>query len=324
MEGRPLTHRLTTLCFAVITAMLLPSTSSVAQPASSTPAPAEAPATSTLPTTETETETAPQAATTPAAPVDEALIVQPGTNTAPVRIVDDTSLETWRTPLQALNEHFLGTASRPVRFDWRRSPAMFVLRVAEVIERNSFGQWQIGVIGRKAFGDLLIDGGINAFFAYETVSSQQLALTPFRQAGRPDHFQLEFNVGYALAEGVVTPIVSWLPPMEMALVAQAGVRYLIYTESFTGGRPFVDVARSLATPQLTVEEIERLESTGPEGMQIDPARLHALVGASLDVYVAPGVIVAPRAMVGVPLLSAVTASELGLFVELGLSIGYAL
>lgn len=306
MEGRPLTRELLTLCALIVSTTL--STSSLAQ--AEPPTPAEpTPETTTLETT---------------ASPDEALIVQPRTSIEPVRIVDDESLEAWRTPLQALNEHFLGTASRPVRFDWRRSPAMFVLRLNEVVERNSFGQWQVGAMVRKAFGDILLDGGVNAFFAYETPSSQQLALTPFRQAGRPNHFQLEANVGYAIVEGVVTPFISWIPPMEMVLVAQAGVRYLVYVESFTGGRPFLDVARSIVSPQLTVEEIQRLETTGPEGMQIDPARLHSLVGASLDVYIQPGVIVAPRAMVGVPILSPITASELGFFWELGISVGYAL
>ena len=252
-----------------------------------------------------------------------AAVVVEATPTRPARVVDETSLEDHRTALQALNEHFLGSASRPVRFDWRKSNFALVLRVAEVLERNSFGQWQIGAMGRKAFGDVIVDAGLNAFFAYETPSSQQLALTPFRQAGRPNHFQLEANVGYAVAEGVVTPMVSILPPAELALVAWAGARYLMYVDTFTGSSSFTDVAASLASPRLTEGEIIRLERSGPAGMQIDPARLHGLVGASLDVYLQPGVLVAPRVMVALPLLAPATGTQLGFFWELSIAVGYA-
>ena len=246
------------------------------------------------------------------------------TQPEPARVIDDSTLEDHRTALQALNEHFLGTASRPVRFDWRKANVMFVGRLTEVIERNTFGQWQVGVMARKAFGDILVDGGVNAFFATDTDSSRQLALTPFRQAGRPNHFQLEANVGYAVAEGVVTPVLGFLPPAELALVAWGGARYLVYPASFTGTGSFTDVAASLVSPQLSEGEIIRLENSGPAGMQIDRARVHALVGASLDVYLQPGVIIAPRAMVALPLLAPVTGTALGFFWELGISVGYAL
>ena len=39
----------------------------------------------------------------------------------------DTSIEHWRTPAEALTERMIGTASRSVRFDWRKSPASFAL-----------------------------------------------------------------------------------------------------------------------------------------------------------------------------------------------------
>ena len=304
MEGRPLTRN--AFIVAVMTALLSSSSSAQTEPPAAVPVDAAGGDTGVQ--------------TPPAVAGDTVAQTAPAT----ARVVDETTLEDHRTALQALNEHFLGTASRPVRFDWRKSPVMFVGRVTEVVERNTFGQWQLGLMARKAFGDILVDGGVNAYFAFATDSSQQLALTPFRQAGRPNHFQLEANVGYAVAEGVVTPVLGFLPPAELALVAWGGARYLIYPATFTGGGSATDVAASLVSPQLTEGEIIRLENSGPAGMQIDRARLHALVGASLDVYLQPGVIVAPRAMVALPLLAPVTGTELGFFWELGISVGYAL
>lgn len=309
MEAHPVIRELRHAAVAFVLATLSATTTHAQHDA---PAPTAAP--TTAPTTEqpATTTTTTEQATTTAPP------------TEPAHVVDSTTLEVNRTPLQALNEHFLGTASRPVRFDWRKSPSMFVFRLNEVQERNSFGQWQLGLGWRRAFDDLIFELGANAFFAYDTPSSQLLALTPFRQAGRPNHFQLEANVGYALVEGVVTPQWSWLPPMQMVLVGHAGLRYLVYVESFTGGRSATDVAGSLVSPQLTVEELTALERTAPEGMQIDPARLHAMVGASLDVYVQPGFLISPRVSVSPPLLSPVTSSQIGFFWELGFAVGYAL
>jgi hypothetical protein len=233
------------------------------------------------------------------------------------------ALEPHRARVEALNEHFLGSAARAVRFDWRRSPAILGVAASEVIERNTFGQLRFGGVARKAFGDLLGEVSVHYAHAIATPSSDTLALTPFRQAGRPPHLELEVDVGYAIAEGVVTPITSWIPPAEMALVAWAGARYLVYPEGWIG-RPITDVGLEIVSPQLSEAEILKIEGNALDGMLVDPARLHTLVGLSLDVYFQPGVVLSPRAMVAVPVLAPVTATQLGFFWELGLTVGYAL
>lgn len=239
------------------------------------------------------------------------------------RTEDNSALEAQRTPLQALNEHFLGSAARSVRYDWRSSPVMLGVLVGEVLERNNFGQWRLGAMGRKAFGDILLDGGVNIYFAYPTASSETLALTPFRQAGRPGHLEIDVNLGYAVAEGVVTPMLSFLPPAEMVLVVYAGARYLGYWETFPS-RPIQDIAVDLVLPQLSQTERLRLEDAALGGMSVDPARFHVMLGVSLDVYLQPGVFVSPRVHLAVPLLTPLTGTQLGWFSEVGLAVGYAL
>jgi hypothetical protein len=254
--------------------------------------------------------------TTAAAPSDG-----PTPSTA-AAIADDDVVTRARTPVQALTEHFVGSTSRAVRFDWRRSPVMVGLAVGEVVEKNNFSQQRYGLLGRKAFSDLILEVGVQLYLSDDTPSSELLALTPYRQAGRPAHLEIDLNVGYALAEGVVTPLASFIPPAEVALVALGGVRYLGYWQTFPD-RPIQDIGLSLASPQLGQIELERLDADAPEAMAIDPARLHALVGLGVDTYLQPGLWVSPRAMLAVPILVPVTNTSLGFFWELTLVVGWA-
>jgi len=224
--------------------------------------------------------------------------------------------------VQALSEHFVGSTSRAVRFDWRRSPVMVGLSASEIIEKNNFSQQRYGLVGRKAFSDLVLEVGAHVYLSDDTPSSETLALTPFRQAGRPAHLEIDANVGYAVAEGVVTPLASFVPPAEIVVVALGGVRYLGYWQTFPD-RPIQDIGLSLASPQLSAIELERLDADAPEAMAIDPARLHALVGVAVDTYVQPGLFVSPRAMVALPVLAPVTGTSLGLFWELSFIVGWA-
>ena len=234
---------------------------------------------------------------------------------------DDVALRL-RTPIQALNEHFLGSTSRAVRFDWRRSPITLAADISELIERNNFGQWRFGATGRTAFDDIILEVGLHYYQSYATESSRTLSLTPFVQAGRPNHFELDVNVGYAVAEGVVTPLANFMPPAEMALVALGGARYLLYTQSFVDRR-LQDIGLSLVSPSLSVEETDRIERDALGSMLVDLARLHAMVGLGVDVYFQPGLYFSPRAMVALPVLAPVTGSQLGFFWELSFLAGYA-
>lgn len=226
--------------------------------------------------------------------------------------------------MRGLPEHFVGATARATRFDWRRANAIPLLQVADLVERNNFQQVQANIGVRKAFGDILVEGALGYFWSNNTDSSLLLAQTPFRQAGRPAHIALDVNVGYPIAEGVVTPLTSWIPPAELVLVAWAGARYSGFVETFTGGRPLQDIGFDLVSPQLSATELERLDVSSPEAMQVDTARLHTPVGLSLDVYLQPGLLVSPRAMINIPVLAPVTGTKLGFFWELGISVGYAL
>jgi hypothetical protein len=230
--------------------------------------------------------------------------------------------DAFATPVDELAERMIGSASRPVRFDWRRSPVGVAFVASELLERNNFGATRLGLTARRAFGDAIGEIGANYCWSWPTDSSELLALTPYRQAGRPNRFELDLNVSYAVAEGVVTPLPDLLPAAEMVFLGTAGLRYLIYPEAY---RDFTlqDAALASASPGLTQKEIDNLEDSRLPGMQVDGGRYGILAGISLDIYFQPGVYVTPRALVNIPVLAVTNGSRLGFWWETSIGVGYA-
>jgi hypothetical protein len=235
----------------------------------------------------------------------------------------DASLEKFRTPVEALTERAIGSASRSVRFDWRHSTVGFALIGSELLERNNFGSTRLGGLVRRPIGGFMGEVAITRAFTWGTDSSDKLSKTPYRQAGRPSRFELDVNLGLPLAEGVVTTWPSFLPPGEIVFSAHAGLRYLFYPGSVSGMK-FLDATGALLSPQLGDKEIEALEDVRLPGMQIDRARYGLLGGFSLDVYFQPGAFFSPRVLVSIPILSPVNGSGLGFWYELTLGIGWTI
>lgn len=233
----------------------------------------------------------------------------------------DPTLDRYRTSVEALTERMIGSASRAVRFDWRQSSVGVGAFLGELLERNNFGSLAAGVMFRHPFGDFMGEAGLTRVFTWSTDSSDKLALTPYRQYGRPSRFELDLNLGYPLAEGVVTPRWSWIPAAEMVFSVQLGFRYSIYPEGFSG-LSFGDVAKSLLAPRLTDAELNNLETIRPEGMVIDSARYGLLGGFSLDLYLRPGFFLSPRTMIAIPLLNSATGSNLGWWWEISTTAGW--
>lgn len=260
---------------------------------------------------------------TPAAPSPP-----PSAPPLPADHVVDHSIDRFRSPVEALTEGMIGSASRPVRFDWRRSTVTLGAVGSDLIELNNFQSFGGGVFAKKAFGDLLGDIAVTWIHTTGSDSTDKLALTPYRQAGRPDRIEIDVNVGYPLVEGVVTPNLLWMPPAEMALFFDGGLRYLLYPWALGGLPAFslteASIGTALVAPALTDIEVANLEPSRLPGMEIDRGRYGALAGFELDVWLQPGVVVAPRAMLALPLVSLASGSKLGWWWELSLSVGYAL
>ncbi len=243
---------------------------------------------------------------------------QPGKKEpAPKEAQEDPPLDRYRTPFEVLNERMIGAASRAVRFDWRKRSLGVGLIGSQLLELNNFSSSRLGGLVRRPLGVVMGELAITRVFTRGSASTDKLALTPYRQSGRPSRFELDVNVAYPLAEGVATARPGFFPATELVFSASAGLRYVYYPGALAGAS-FGEVARALIAPSLLAKERENLESKLPPGMQLDVVRYNLLTGLGLDIYFQTGGFLSPRAMVALP----ITGSDLGLWWELTFSAGW--
>jgi hypothetical protein len=232
---------------------------------------------------------------------------------------EDTTLERYRTPLDAMMERMIGEASRAVRVDWRRRKVGFGVLGGRLLELNNFSSARLGGFVRRPLGNIMGELAINRVFTWGSESTRKLALTPYRQLGRPSRFELDANIAYPLAEGVATARSRFFPATELVFSANAGLRYLYYHGSLSGAG-FRGTAAGLIKPQLARRELDNLEARRKPGMQVDGARYNLLTGLSLDVYFRSGGFVTPRVMAALPL----TGSGMEWWWDVSLALGWLL
>lgn len=230
---------------------------------------------------------------------------------------DDKTLERYRTPFEVLNERMIGVASRSVRFDWRKTKVGVGLIGSQLLELNNFSTARFGGLVRRPLGSFMGELAITRVLTWGSASTDKLALTPYRQAGRPSRLELDLNLGYPLAEGVATSRPGFFPATELVFSANAGLRYAYYPGALSGAS-FGTIAKSIIAPRLSTKELDNLQEKLPPGMQLDEARYNLLTGLGLDVYFQTGGFFSPRAMVALP----ITGTELGLWWELTFSAGW--
>jgi len=234
---------------------------------------------------------------------------------------DDASLGNHRTPFDALTERALGTASRAVRFDWRRTKVGFGLSSSVILELNNFASARVGGFARIPVGSFMLELAVTRVVSWASTASSQLALTPYRQYGRMSRVELDFNGSYPLFEGVATARPGFLPASEFVFSVTAGLRYLYYPGSLVNMTPG-QVGAAVFAPLLGDAEVNNLKPQLLPSMELDRARYALLAGFSLDVYFQPGLFITPRAMLGLPVVSA--GRGIGLWWELSLLAGWAL
>ena len=236
---------------------------------------------------------------------------------------EDHTLERWRTPFDALNDRKIGEASRAVRFDWRKATVGFGIVGSSLAEFNNFGSASFGGFVRTAVGSLIVELAVTWVFSWSDDSARKLALTPYRQFGRPARLEIGINAAFPLAEGVATPRTSFFPATELVFSLNAGLRYLYYPNAL-GTSNAGQVAGAIFAPKLTQREFDYLENVRQPAMQVDGARYSLLAGFSLDVYFQTGGFLEPRVLVALPVFSGLNGGGLGLWWELSLSLGWAL
>lgn len=235
----------------------------------------------------------------------------------PEEAPEDKTLERYRTPFEVLNERMIGVASRAVRFDWRKKQLGVGLIGSQLLELNNFRSARFGGLVRRPLGSFMGELAITRVVTWGSPSTEKLALTPYRQSGRPSRLELDLNVGYPLAEGVATARTGFFPATELVFSASAGLRYAYYPGALSGAT-LSQVAGALISPRLSAKEKANLDGKLLPGMQLDQGRYNLLTGFDLDVYFQSGGFLSPRVMVALP----ITGSDLGLWWELTFSAGW--
>lgn len=246
----------------------------------------------------------------------------PAADPAPDHVQDD-ALERHRTAFNALAERAVGQTSRAVRFDWRRSAVQVAVLGGLPAELNNFDTLRGGLAIRWPGDELLFALSLAWASVSSSESTDQLALTPYRQPGRPSRLELDFDVGFPLAEGAATAFMGWIPAVEVVFSAVARLRYLIYPGGWSG----LGLRRTLGAivdPSLTGRERDNLESDRLPGMKLDAGRYGLMGGLSTDVYFQSGLFFTTQMMLAVPLLDGLTDTELPYGFELDVWLGYAL
>lgn len=231
-------------------------------------------------------------------------------------------LSRYRQPFDVLANRAIGTTSRPVAFDWRRTDVQVAIQGSYLAELNNFNSMSAGAIVRLPSRSAVVEIGARWTEVWDSRSSEILAFTPYRQPGRPDRVDLDFSLALPLAEGIVTPATRFVPAAQMVFNAYGGLRYALYPTGFRGMTPG-RIGRALLAPQLTDEELANLEGARLDAMKLDRGRYALTLGLGNDLYFASGFFLSPRVQVAVPLLAPATGSELWMWADLSVAAGFA-
>lgn len=222
-------------------------------------------------------------------------------------------------PFPALVERAIGVAGKSVRFDWRKKSHLVFANVGQPVEYNNFETHRVAAAIQFPSDNLTWGLGLARALVSSTPSADAIALMPYRQAGRPERWELELGGFYPVAEGVVTFRPDFMPAAQMVFSLAADVRYMIYT-SLLSGQSVSSGIKSVIATRLSNSDKDRLSSSAPTAMKIDSAKTTVLTGFNLHLYTAGGFIVNSKAMLALSLLG----TSLPKHADMTLGIGYAL
>ncbi len=256
-----------------------------------------------------------------AAPQQPAPGEPPPEKTAAGDVIDETTLKAHRTPFEVLSERMIGQASRAVRYDWRKSTVQVAASASLLFELNNFTSGRLGGVIRAPLSGLLIELGVSYVNVWGSDSSFKLSLTPYRQAGRPRRFELDLMAGYALAEGVTTPRLSFIPATELVFMLHLGVRARWYEKELDNTQ-WDKALGNFFSPRLSDHQVENMEGIRMPGMEIDRTRYDLLVGFSFSVFFQNGAFISPRLMSTTPFVL-LSQSGLGFWWDFTLQLGWS-
>jgi hypothetical protein len=231
-------------------------------------------------------------------------------------------LSNYRMRFDVLTDRTIGTASRPVEFNWRRSQVHVAGTGSFLFELNNFDSARVGGLVRLPSDKSILEIGVNYAHVWDTPGSTMLALTPYRQPGRPSRLELDVGLALPLAEGIITTFPKFFPAAQLVFNLHAQVRYIVYPTGW-GHMTVGEVASAIFSPTITDIEVDNLNTARLDAMAVDPGRYGLMLGFGNDIYFKQGLFVSPRLMLAVPLLAPMTQTDLLFWADFSLAVGVA-
>jgi hypothetical protein len=235
---------------------------------------------------------------------------------------EEDPISRYRRGFDELTERAIGTASMPVEFNWRRTNLHLAANGSFLFELNNFDSVRVGGLARLPSERMIVELGLDYAHVWNTPSSRILAMTPYRQPGRPSRLELDFALVLPLAEGVVTTSPRFFPPVQLVFNAVIGLRYSLYPGAFAEMKPG-QVIGALFAPTLSEIEIDNLDDDRLDSMQTDLGRYGMLIGFNNDIYFKQGLFLSPRVLLAVPILAPITQTDLLVWADFSLAVGVA-
>ena len=236
---------------------------------------------------------------------------------------DEDTLAPYRMSFDTLTERAIGTASQPVEFNWRRTHLHVAGSGSFLFELNNFDSARVGGLVRLPSRRNIFEIGLHYVEVWDTPSSEIIALTPYRQPGRPSRAELDVGLALPLAEGVVTTVPKVFPAVQLVFNAHVQIRYLFYPTAWSEMTP-AEVGRAIIAPALDQKQINNLDEARLDAMAVDPGRYGLMLGFGNDIYFKQGVFVSPRVMLATPVMAPVTDTNMLFWADLSLAVGVAL
>ncbi|HYX32890.1 MAG TPA: hypothetical protein VE954_07230 [Oligoflexus sp.] len=191
-----------------------------------------------------------------------------------------------KVPLETLLERSIGYAKRPSVVEWRKKNLILNVEMGQFIEYNNFDTSSWGFNLRFPSESFLVKSAVLKVETEATEASQQIAKTPFQQAGRPSRWEWQNGIEFPVLEGIGNQLFSFIPTSQCVLSAVAQLNLNIYPKIASSP---MDMLKGLYQTRLSADEIRRLQEDAPASMRILRSRHNVGVGLQWDNYYKSGI-----------------------------------
>ncbi len=205
-----------------------------------------------------------------------------------------------KVPLETLLERSIAYAKRPSIVEWRKKAIILNLEMGQFIEYNNFDSSSWGLNLRFPFESFLVKSAVLKVVTDATEASQQVAKTPFQQAGRPSRWEWQNGIEFPVLEGIGNQLFSFIPTSQCVLSAVAQLNLNIYPKIASSP---MDMLKGLYQTRLSTDQIKSLQEDAPASMRILRSRHNLGVGLQWDNYYKSGMSWNTRFMYERPVIS---------------------